>query len=133
MTSDSDTPAVAAFQQLPELVAQDQDLLRRGASMTVQFMVEIGSVPFYLSIVEGRLVSLERGPALMRSWRFAIRGTVEAWTRFWQPVPEPGWHDIFALTKRQEARVEGDLRPFMTHLQYIKDLLAAPRRVFKEG
>ncbi|MFH1081891.1 MAG: hypothetical protein V1751_00680, partial [Pseudomonadota bacterium] len=111
----------------------DQDLLRRGASMTVEFMVEIGAVPFYLSIVEGRLVSLERGPALMRSWRFAIRGTVEAWTRFWQPVPEPGWHDIFALTKRQEARVEGDLRPFMTHLQYIKDLLAVPRRVFKEG
>lgn len=133
MTKDSDSPAVAAFQRLPELVAHDHALLRRGAYMTVEFMVEIGPVPFYLSIVEGRLVSLERGPKLMRPWSFAIRGTIEAWTRFWQPVPEAGWHDLFALTKRQEARVEGDLRPFMTHLQYIKDLLAAPRRVFKEG
>ena len=52
---------------------------------------------------------------------------------FWQPVPDAGWHDIFALMKRKEARVEGDLRPFMANLQYIKDLLAAPRRVFEES
>jgi hypothetical protein len=46
-------------------------------------------------------------------------------------MPEAGWHDIFALMKRKEARVEGDLRPFMANLQYIKDLLSAPRRVFE--
>ena len=133
MTSDSDDRAVAAFQRLPELVAHDQDLMLRGAYLTVEFMVAIDSVPFYLSIVRGRLVALERGPKLMRPWRFAIRGTVEAWNRFWQPTPEPGWHDIFALMKRQQTRAEGDLRPFMANLQYIKDLLAAPRRLFKES
>jgi len=26
--------------------------------------------------------------------------------------------------------LEGDLHPFMTHLQYFKDLLALPRRDF---
>jgi len=34
---------------------------------------------------------------------------------------------LFALTKRGEAVLEGDLHPFMTHLQYFKDLLALPR------
>ncbi len=131
MTNDRDSRVVAAFQQLPELVAHDQNLLRRGTYLTVDFMVEIGTVPFYLSIAGGRLVSLERGPQLMRPWIFAFRATAEAWSRFWQPVPEAGWHDIFALMKRKQARVEGDLRPFMANLQYIKDLLAAPRRVFE--
>jgi hypothetical protein len=48
-------------------------------------------------------------------------------------VPEAGWHDIFALMKRKQARVEGDLRPFMANLQYIKDRPPAPRRVFEES
>jgi hypothetical protein len=69
----------------------------------------------------------------MRPWVFAFRASIEAWDRFWQPMPEAGWHDIFALMKRGEASVEGDLRPFMANLQYIKDLLAAPRSLFKEN
>lgn len=133
MASDLESRVEAAFQKLPELVADDRNLLRRGAYLTVDFMAEIGSVPFYLSIVGGRLAALERGPQLMRPWVFAVRASVEAWSRFWQPMPEAGWHDIFALMKRGEASVEGDLRPFMANLQYIKDLLAAPRSVFKEN
>jgi hypothetical protein len=132
MTGDNEARVVASFERLPGLVEHDQNLLRRGRYMTVEFMVEIGTVPFYLSVVDGRLAAMERGPKLMRPWAFAVRGTLEAWHKFWQPVPEAGWHDIFALMKRQEFRVEGDLRPFMANLQYIKDLLAAPRRVLEK-
>ena len=42
-------------------------------------------------------------------------------------MPAPGWHDLLALTKREEATLEGDLHLFMTHLQYFKDVLALPR------
>jgi hypothetical protein len=44
MTNDSESRVVAAFQQLPELVAHDQNLLRRGTYLTVEFMVEIGTI-----------------------------------------------------------------------------------------
>jgi hypothetical protein len=44
-------------------------------------------------------------------------------------MPEPGWHDLFALTKRGTASFEGDLRPLLQNLQYFKDLLALPRRL----
>ena len=44
-------------------------------------------------------------------------------------MPEPGWHDLFALTKRGAAAIEGDLRPLLQNLQYFKDLLALPRRL----
>jgi len=50
-----------------------------------------------------------------------------AWAEYWKPVPAPGWHDLLALTKREEATLEGDLHLFMTHLQYFKDVLALPR------
>ena len=63
----------------------------------------------------------------MRSWRFSYRATPLAWREYWTPMPRPGFHDLLALTKRGEAILEGELHPFMTHLQYFKDLLALPR------
>ena len=81
----------------------------------------------------GRLAAVERGPFLMRSWSFAVRASADAWARFWQPLPEPGYHDLFAMKKLGVARVEGDLWPLMAHLRYVKDVLAAPRRALARG
>ena len=64
----------------------------------------------------------------MRSTTFAFRASDEAWARHWKAVPDPGWHDLFALTKRGVASMDGDLRPFLQNLQYFKDLLALPRK-----
>ncbi len=130
--SETEALAVSLFERVPDFVNADEWLIHRGRYLTTECMIEIGAVPFYLSIAAGRIVSVDRGPRLMRRWTFAIRGTARAWVKFWQQVPEPGWHDIFALAKRNEAAIEGDIRPLMTHLQYFKDLLATPRRVIAE-
>jgi hypothetical protein len=83
--------------------------------------------PFHVSFAAGRIVEMAPGPILMRSWCFSYRASPAAWAEFWKPVPRPGWHDLLALTKSGEAVLEGDLLPFMTHLQYFKDVLALPR------
>ena len=116
------------FAALPRLLAADQDLLRRGRWLTVECRVDVGSEPFFLSIRDGALSSLDRGARLMRSTAFSFRATDEAWTNYWQPMPDPGWHDLFALTKRGVASMDGDLRPLLQNLQYFKELLALPRR-----
>jgi hypothetical protein len=123
----SDATAADRFAALPTLFAADAGLLRRGRWLTVECRVDIGSEPFFLAIRDGALASLERGPTLMRSTSFSCRATAEAWTNHWKPLPDPGWHDLFALTKRGAASIEGDLRPFLQNLQYFKDLLALPR------
>jgi len=115
------------FARLPGLLATDQDLIRRGRWLTVDCRIDVGSEPFFLSIRDGALAALDRGSRLMRSSAFAFRATDDAWTAFWRPIPEPGWHDLFALTKRGAASMDGDLRPLLQNLQYFKDLLALPR------
>ncbi|MCC6780070.1 MAG: hypothetical protein IT537_26125 [Hyphomicrobiales bacterium] len=122
----------AIFAQVPQLLAADADLVRRGAFLRARFQVGIGAIPFDVEIVKGGIASFERGPFLMRPWRFAVRASADAWSRFWKPLPEPGWHDLFALTKRGQAVVEGDLQPLLANLQYVKDLLALPRRLGSE-
>jgi hypothetical protein len=117
------------IEQLPRLVNEDADLVRRGAWVDLQFQLGLGEVPYHLTIAGGKIVGLDRGPLLMRASRFQIRATSEAWRKFWEPVPEPGWHDLLALTKRGVARIDGDLHPLLANLQYFKDALAAPRRL----
>ena len=121
------TPA-DRFARLPDLLPADGDLIRRGRRLDVDCRIDVGSEPFFLAIRDGALASLERGTRLMRSTAFSLRATDEAWTNYWKPIPAPGWHDLFALTKRGAASIDGDLRPLLQNLQYFKDLLALPRR-----
>ena len=116
----------AILERLPELVNANAALVHRGRFLNVDFLVEIGDRPYHVSIESGR-VQVVAGPVLMKSWRFAVRASEEAWRRFWMPIPQPGYHDLFAIAKRGEAHIEGDLHPFMSNLRYIKEVLAAPR------
>ena len=117
----------AVLDQLAELVNADAGLVRRGRYLSATFLVETGSTAWLVSVHEGRVTGVERGPFLMRAWSFAVRASEDAWRRFWEPVPAAGWHDLFAMTKGGHATVEGDLRPLMANLRYVKDVLAKPR------
>jgi hypothetical protein len=116
------------IEALPALVDADAALVRRGRFLTVTFLLGVGDTSYLVRVVEGRIARVERGPFLLRPWSFAIRAPAEAWQKFWAPVPAPGYHDLFAMTRIGAARIEGDLYPLMAHLRYVKDVLAAPRR-----
>jgi hypothetical protein len=118
----------AVLDRLAELVNADAGLVRRGRYLTTTFLVETGTTAWLVSVHEGRVTRVERGPFLMRAWSFAVRASDDAWRRFWEPVPAAGWHDLFAMTKGGQAIVEGDLQPLMANLRYVKDVLAKPRR-----
>jgi hypothetical protein len=118
-----------AARQIPALVNGDATLLRRGRYLDTDLMLEIGAVPCYISVRGGRVAAWETGPLLMRSWAFAVRGNENAWRQHWRALPPPHFHDVFALTKAGEFRIEGDLYPFMSNLLYFKGLLVAPRRL----
>ncbi|HSA90337.1 MAG TPA: hypothetical protein VLF42_10595 [Burkholderiales bacterium] len=101
-------------------------VVRWGRGMNETFMVEVGDQQYLLTVKDG-LLSLEKGPFVMRPWKFAIRARRESWEKFWQQTPAPGWHDLFALLRRGEVRFEGDQRVLMAYLLYVKLVLAAPR------
>ena len=129
--SDKTDAAVAkAFATIPALLEQTPALVVRGRFLDCECLLGPISHPFHASIRAGRIVDLTPAPVLMRSWRFSYRASPAAWAEYWQAAPRPGWHDLLALTKRDEAVLEGDLHPFMSHLQFFKDVLALPRHRF---
>ena len=116
------------IERLPELVNADAALVRRGRFMREEFLVSVGEEPWRLTVDAGK-VAVESEPRLLRSWRFALRASAAAWAEHWRPIPRPGFHDLFAMAKRGEAVIEGDLLPLMQNLRYVKDVLASPRRL----
>jgi hypothetical protein len=126
-SSAPDAEIIRTFAGIPGLLEQAPVLIDRGRFLDCECLLGPIEHPFHASIRAGRIVDLTPAPVLMRSWRFSYRATAAAWAEYWQAAPRPGWHDLLALTKREQAVLEGDLHPFMAHLQYFKDVLALPR------
>jgi len=112
---------------LAQLVNRDPAIVRWGRGMNETFMIEVGDRQYLLKIENGLIQKIEKGPFVMRTWRFAIRASRECWEKFWQKTPAPGWHDLFALLRRGDVKFEGDQRVLMAYLLYVKLVLAAPR------
>lgn len=121
-------PVSETFTELPAMLERDAALIQCGRFLDVDCLLGSTERAFHVAIRAGRIIDMTPAPVLMRSWKFSYRATPLAWTSFWQPVPKAGWHDLLSLTKRNEAVLEGDIQPFMTYLQYFKDLLALPRK-----
>jgi hypothetical protein len=112
---------------LAQLVNADEVLVKRGRFLSTTFLLEVGSTAWLVTIHEGKIVTLARGPFVMPSWSFALRASEDEWMKFWSVDPRPGSHDLMALIKRRVLKAEGNLQIFMSHLRYFKEALAKLR------
>jgi hypothetical protein len=115
------------IEALQQRVNDDRGLIRRGRYLTTTFLLEVGATSWLISIFEGRIVAVTRGPFVMPSAAFALRASEEEWKKFWSKRPPPGSNDLLALIKRRALKAEGNLQVFMSHLRYFKEALAKLR------
>jgi hypothetical protein len=117
------------LERLGEIVNGDEALVRRGRYFSDTFMLEVGETQYLIEVRQGRIENVETGPFVMRSWTFAIRAAEEVWREFWRELPRPGYHDIFALLRHGRIALDGELQPLMANLLYVKEVIAAPRKM----
>jgi len=115
------------LEALRERVNADAGLVRRGRYLTTTFLLQSGDTSWLVSIFEGRIVSVSRGPFVMPSSSFALRASEAEWQKFFLAKPPPGSNDLMALVRRKVLKAEGDLQVFMAHLRYFKEALAKLR------
>jgi hypothetical protein len=115
------------LEALKERVNRDAGLVRRGRYLSTSFLLQSGDISWMVSIFEGQVVSVTRGPFVMPSSAFALRASEAEWQKFFLPKPPPGSNDLMALVRRKVLKAEGDLQVFMSHLRYFKEALAKLR------
>jgi len=115
------------LEALKERVNQDAGLVRRGRYLTTTFLLQAGDTSWLISIFEGKIASVTRGPFVMPSSSFALRASEAEWRKFFLAKPPPGSNDLMALVRRKALKAEGELQVFMAHLRYFKEALAKLR------
>jgi hypothetical protein len=113
---------------LRALTETDDRLVAQGRLVSTKLLIEAGEQAALVTIAGGCVTDIADARSLvMPAWTFALRASAEEWEQFWAPRPRPGHHDLFALLRRGQLRIEGDMYPFMSNLLYFKALLALPR------
>jgi hypothetical protein len=82
------------IKKLAELVNGSPSVVYRGRWVSTEIQIVVGEEEYRLRIEGGRIAEVERGPFLMRPLSISIRASGEAWRKFWQPFPPPGYQDI---------------------------------------
>jgi hypothetical protein len=114
---------------LPERLAATSDLARWGRALDAEWLLEVGGEEWLLTLQDGRILAVRRGPFVMPRFTLALRIEPRALQHFLQPEPAAGWHDLLALRRLGALRVEGDTHLFFAHLLWFKGVFALLREV----
>jgi hypothetical protein len=106
-------------------------LLRLGRLFSETVLLEVDGAEYYLTFRDGHLEQIAEGPSRKTPWRFALRTDGDALAQFWQPLPKPGFHDVFGLVKIGRGRIDGDILCLVKNLRFFKDFMALARPAVK--
>jgi len=105
----------------------DALLARFGRDLSLALIVGDGDLDWLVEIERGAVVRVTKGPLVMPRSDLRLRAAGETWARFLEPVPPPGYHDLFAMRRYRRIQIEGDIRLMSAYLFYIKRLFALLR------
>lgn len=116
------------LETLQERAAGDALLARFGLGLDCALLVGDGDTDWLVKIERGAVTRVTKGPFIMPRTDLRLRAASEAWARFLEPVPPPGYHDLFALRRYKRVQIEGDIRLMSAYLFYFKRLFAMLRK-----
>lgn len=103
-------------------------LLQLGRLFSETILLQVDAEEYLLHFERGRVAGIETGPNRKIPWRFAFKTEFEALHAFWQPIPAPGFHDIFGLVKIGRAGIDGDILVLVKNLRFFKEFMALGRQ-----
>jgi hypothetical protein len=116
------------LETLQDRAAGDAMLARFGLDLDCALLIGDGDTDWLVKIERGAVTHVTKGPLIMPRTDLRLRAASAAWARFCEPVPPPGYHDLFALRRYKRIQIEGDIRLMSAYLFYFKRLFALLRK-----
>ncbi len=111
-----------SYQTLIENLNDDPELSRRGKFYSTRLAIWDGDTCTNFEIEDGRVVDINNEDNQQAVFKF-IAGR-DVWEKFREAEPPPGFHDLSAMIDRGHLKIEGDVRPWLFNMLYIKRLIS---------
>ncbi len=113
------------------LVNQDSVMKVIGRHFTANVLMEFGQHAYVLSFVDGAIARVAHNIGPETTFALALRGPLETWSKFIQPIPPPMYNDLIAMTHPLHGRLraEGDLKVMWQNLRALTWALDIMRSV----
>jgi len=113
------------------LVNQDSVTKVIGRHFTADVLLEFGSAAYVVSFVNGTVARVAQNIGPETTYAFALRGPVESWSKFIQPLPPPMYNDIWAMAHPLHGRlkIEGDVKVMWQNLRAFTWMLDLMRNI----
>lgn len=112
-------------------LSNDQQFARMGRAFDATVCFDFGDTAYALTVDEGDIITVHKDPAFV-SWDFAIRAPKSTWEEMLSETPQPQYHDLLAAWLCRDARLEGNLKTAIQHLQPLKRMIVVFREVTNE-
>lgn len=119
------------FESLREVIASDAEMgvIGRWCDLDVALAID-DELLVLLRIRSGKIGDIVFEPDLGASWGVTLRGTLEDWRAFLQPMPPPFYSDVLAMNSRVPSfGIEGDRGVFVRHLHALGRILTLAQRL----
>lgn len=110
-------------------VNADAEMQLIGTWLSVPIALTFDETRYVLKLEGGRIAEVVAQPRIDERAVFGFRAPLDVWRRFFEPVPPPKYHDIFAMLMRvPEFRLDGDSLAFMQNARAVHRLMSVLRR-----
>jgi hypothetical protein len=96
-------------------INSDPEFKLAARHMTKDVLLEIGDSQRIVRVRDGVITEIKQAPTFMDQWSFAVKGPIESWEKFLEPVPPPFYTSLFAAMIRATMSVVGDLEAAFAH------------------
>ncbi len=113
------------------LVNQDSVTKVIGRHLSAEVLFEFGTTAYVVSYLNGTVARVAQNIGPETTYEFALRGPVETWGKFVQPIPPPMYNDIWAMAHPLHGRlkIEGAVKVMWQNLRAFTWTLDLMRNV----
>jgi hypothetical protein len=106
-----------------DVINADPEFKIAARFMTKDVLIEVGNTKCIVKFRDGVVTQIKSENAFADPWDFAIRGLVDAWEKFLQPIPPRFYDGLLGGMLRGNFRLEGDTISAFSHFWAITRML----------
>ena len=109
--------------EFKNILNADKEFKIAARYMTKDACIEVGNTRCIIKFRDGVVTQIKSEDAFADPWNFTVRGSVDAWEKFLQPIPPRFYDGIFGGMIRGNFRIEGDTISAFSHFWAVTRML----------